>query len=590
MQFTFTGFDIAANNVAGAIITASTVTTLAVATTTQPTSTDTHAGTATNSPLGGNGQDTILAAPAAGGTSIGTANNVNGGRVVLDFTNANPGTGGSGNQGVPGQIFAKWSVTATVSNNNPFGLSHNAAVLGAGMFLTNQAAGAANTVNMGPPIFLSHHSFKGGVDTPEYFQIYTNDCIITTGVGCTPTSYTTNSNASAPPTLSISPFSAAVNGNNQVCFPALCFQFNSSGSVGANAYEGDYNDQVNGQRGLYGISGVNEPVVSFGSFSGWPSNADIKECGFDVDSDASVTSGAITGAFVCELKNASSGTIPDAAPVKAASATAGTCTATNNQICPAVTTDTGAGVIIGVNLGSCLTGAVCRIAMSGFLRNKMIIGTGTCALGNDVINDTTTTSDIKCVAAGTAAGSKIGTALSTASPISIWLGISPTGGGTGASNQVITSNFTTSATTLATAGVVTGLNFTAPITSAVNLSFSCKIIYSQATAAAADLFGFTTAGTAPTNLQVWGQVYTAQTGTQVMNNADITTATSTTVVTATPGAFGAIGTNADMFQAEFSGTLEAPSSATPTQVGFAVASGSASDALTVYRGSYCRWY
>lgn len=156
--------------------------------------------------------------------------------------------------------------------------------------------------------------------------------------------------------------------------------------------------------------------------------------------------------------------------------------------------------------------------------------------------------------------------------------------------QVITSNYTTTGTTLAGAGVVTGLNFTAPVSFASNWSFQCHILYSQATAAAADLFGFTTAGTAPTNLQVRGAVLTSQTGTQVDNNADITTATSTTVITATPGAFGAIGTNADIFQADFFGTLEAPSNASPTQVGFSVASGSASDALTVYRGSYCQWY
>ena len=87
-----------------------------------------------------------------------------------------------------------------------------------------------------------------------------------------------------------------------------------------------------------------------------------------------------------------------------------------------------------------------------------------------------------------------------------------------------------------------------------------------------------------------GNVYIAQTPTgEVLNNAVITSATSTTVVTATPSAFGAIGTTADMFQARFTGAVEAPSNATPTTIGFAVASGSASDALTVYRGSYCRW-
>lgn len=156
--------------------------------------------------------------------------------------------------------------------------------------------------------------------------------------------------------------------------------------------------------------------------------------------------------------------------------------------------------------------------------------------------------------------------------------------------QVTTSNYTTSATTLAGAGVVTGLNFTAPASVASNWSFHCDILYSQATAAAANLWGITTAGTAPTNLLVFGEVLTNQTGTQVDNNAIISSVASTTVITATPSAFGAIGTTADMFQAHLWGTLEAPANASPTQVGVAVASGNGSDALTIYRGSACYWY
>lgn len=156
--------------------------------------------------------------------------------------------------------------------------------------------------------------------------------------------------------------------------------------------------------------------------------------------------------------------------------------------------------------------------------------------------------------------------------------------------QVVTINYTTSATTLATAGVVTGLNFTAPANVASNWSFRCDLIYSQATAAAADLFGVTTAGTAPTNVLVGGEVLTSNVAVQVDGNAIITTATSTTVVTATPSASGAIGTSADMFVAHLWGTVEAPSSATPTQVGISIASGAGADALTVYRGSSCWFY
>jgi hypothetical protein len=71
----------------------------------------------------------------------------------------------------------------------------------------------------------------------------------------------------------------------------------------------------------------------------------------------------------------------------------------------------------------------------------------------------------------------------------------------------------------------------------------------------------------------------------------ITGLTATTIVTSTPSAFGAIGTSADMFTAHLWGTLESPSNATPSQVGIAVATGNASDALTVYQDlSSCWWF
>jgi hypothetical protein len=160
---------------------------------------------------------------------------------------------------------------------------------------------------------------------------------------------------------------------------------------------------------------------------------------------------------------------------------------------------------------------------------------------------------------------------------------------TGDVQQLTGADYTTTQTALSTAPI-TGLTLTTPANAATTYSFTCNITYSQATAAAANLWGVTTSGTAPTSLAVFGRVYTNNTGTLVANSArSITTNTSTTVVTATPSAFGSIGTTADMFQAVLWGTLEAPSNATPSTVAIAVASGSASDALTVYRGSNCQW-
>jgi len=154
------------------------------------------------------------------------------------------------------------------------------------------------------------------------------------------------------------------------------------------------------------------------------------------------------------------------------------------------------------------------------------------------------------------------------------------------------ANYTTSATTLAAAGVITGLNFTGPVSLLSKWSFHCNIVYSQATAAAANLWGVISAGTAPTSLGMAAEVLTSQAmaGNSGAVNG-ITGATATTIVTSTPSAFGAIGTSADMFTAHFWGTLESPSNTTPSQVGIAVATGNAADAVTVYQDlSSCWWF
>lgn len=157
---------------------------------------------------------------------------------------------------------------------------------------------------------------------------------------------------------------------------------------------------------------------------------------------------------------------------------------------------------------------------------------------------------------------------------------------------VVSANYTTTSTTLAAAGVITGLNFVGPVSLASKWNFDCHIVYSQATAAAANLWGVTTAGTAPSSLGTAGEVLTNLTGSMNAGAVNgITGVTSTTVVTSTPSAFGAIGTTADMFTAHFWGTLEATSNSTPSQVGIAVATGNASDALTVYQDlSSCWWF
>ena len=117
-------------------------------------------------------------------------------------------------------------------------------------------------------------------------------------------------------------------------------------------------------------------------------------------------------------------------------------------------------------------------------------------------------------------------------------------------------------------------------------SFACHLSYSQSTAAAANAFGVQASTTAPTNLYARMHVDTSLSNAGV--NATLptlTTTTATNIGTFTPSAFGAIGTVADIFTADIHGTLEQGAGATTLNI--MALSGSGSDALTIYRGSYC---
>jgi hypothetical protein len=145
-----------------------------------------------------------------------------------------------------------------------------------------------------------------------------------------------------------------------------------------------------------------------------------------------------------------------------------------------------------------------------------------------------------------------------------------------------TSNFTTASTSLVT---ITGLSWTFPA-AARNYSFHCRISYSQATAAATNAFGVQAATTAPTNLYAAMRVSTGLlvTGTDA-TLPTLASTTATNIGTFTPGAAGTIGTVADIFTADIWGYLEQGAGATTLNI--MALSGSASDSLTIYRGSSC---
>ena len=148
----------------------------------------------------------------------------------------------------------------------------------------------------------------------------------------------------------------------------------------------------------------------------------------------------------------------------------------------------------------------------------------------------------------------------------------------------VTSDFTTAANT--NLQTITGLSWTLPASTAVNYSFHCALLYSQATATAAVAFGVQGATTAPTQINAsgieWSAASGAWTATGVLTGLNTTTATN--VVSGTPSAITTV------WRAELDGTIEAPSNASPTVFNVMVSTATSGDAVTVKRGSYCALY
>lgn len=89
-------------------------------------------------------------------------------------------------------------------------------------------------------------------------------------------------------------------------------------------------------------------------------------------------------------------------------------TANANQVVTTTTTDTGAGVVIGVVNNKPTAGTRADIQLLGWI--QPVLGTGTCAIGNFVIVDTTTNGRVKCTATYTA-GTVIGVAMAANSTV-----------------------------------------------------------------------------------------------------------------------------------------------------------------------------
>jgi hypothetical protein len=147
-------------------------------------------------------------------------------------------------------------------------------------------------------------------------------------------------------------------------------------------------------------------------------------------------------------------------------------------------------------------------------------------------------------------------------------------------NKIFVANdFTDSTST--TLLLITGLSWTLPANSAVNVSFHCALLFDQATAAVSDSFGIGITGTAPTQANASGTVFTSASAETTGTLTALASTTPTAVVTFTPSAITTV------WKAELDGTVEQPSNATPGVLGIYVATTAGADNIIVKRGSYC---
>jgi hypothetical protein len=144
----------------------------------------------------------------------------------------------------------------------------------------------------------------------------------------------------------------------------------------------------------------------------------------------------------------------------------------------------------------------------------------------------------------------------------------------------VTSDFTTAANT--NLQLITGLSWTIPANTAMNIPFQCHLAYAQGTAAVAVSFGIQDVTVAPTNIFATGHMQTAATVFTEGNLPTLTTTTATAIVSATPSAITTVW-NADLY-----GFIEQPSNASTSAVQIQVKTATAGDAVTVKRGSVCR--
>lgn len=148
------------------------------------------------------------------------------------------------------------------------------------------------------------------------------------------------------------------------------------------------------------------------------------------------------------------------------------------------------------------------------------------------------------------------------------------------SSVFVAGDFTTSGVGTAFE-LITGLTWTIPASTALNVPFSCKLVYHQNVATDAVAFGIRDVTVSPTNILGHGVMYTNTTASTEGNLVALASTTATAIVSATPSA---ITTN---WLATISGFIEAPSNASSSAIQIMVSTATAADTVTVKRGSFC---
>lgn len=143
---------------------------------------------------------------------------------------------------------------------------------------------------------------------------------------------------------------------------------------------------------------------------------------------------------------------------------------------------------------------------------------------------------------------------------------------------ILTSDFTDS--NASGLQVITGLAFTFPTSFVGNVTFTCSLNYSQATASASDQFGVAVLTTAPTRVDADAIVFTNTTAITEGELANLTTTTPTSIVTFTPGA------SATTFPANITGVAQLAGGGSQV-LQFYVTNGTAANVIIIKAGSYC---